>query len=147
MSHTYTQNLLHIVFSTKNRRKAIPERLQPRVWSYIVGICKNLDIPVHAIGGADDHLHLLIQLPPTLPLAKAVSAIKSNSSRWAHENGYDFAWQEGYSAFSVSHSLLTAAARYIRNQKAHHQTMAFEAEFLALLKKHAVVFDPKYVLG
>jgi len=147
MSHTYTRNTLHIVFSTKNRNKSIPEHPQPRLWSYTAGICKNLDIVVHAIGGVEDHLHLLIQLPPTLSLAKAVSTIKSNSSRWAHERGHNFAWQERYGAFAVSHSLLPAAVRYIQNQKTHHKRLGFHAEFLALLKKHAIAFDPKYVLG
>ena len=84
MPHTYTQNTLHIIFSTKDRRKSIPQDFQPHLWSYVAGICKNHGILAHCIGGADDHIHLLIQLPQTLPLAKAVLTIKSNSSRWAH---------------------------------------------------------------
>jgi putative transposase len=147
MPHTYTQNVIHVVFSTQCRRKTISKEFQPRMWAYIAGICKNHDILVHAIGGMDDHIHLLIQLPPSLPLAKAVLAIKSNSSRWANEQGNKFAWQQGYAAFSVSSSLVPAVVRYIQTQESHHKKMTFDAELLALLKKHGVEFDPKFVFG
>ena len=147
MPHTYVQNTIHVVFSTKDRRKSIPQEFQPQFWSYIAGICANHKILVHAIGGTGDHIHLLIQLPPTLPLAKAVLTIKSNSSRWAHDQGHKFAWQENYAAFSVSASLVPAVVRYIQNQEAHHRKMGFDAEFVALLKKHGMAFDPKFMLG
>jgi len=147
MPHTYAQNTVHIIFSTKDRRKSIPKEFQPGLWAYIAGICKNHAIFTQAIGGAADHIHLLIQLPQSLPLAKAVLTIKSNSSRWAHAQNHKFAWQEGYAAFSVSASLVPAVVRYIQNQEAHHKKMPFDAEFLALLKKHGVSFDPKFALG
>ena len=147
MSHTYAQNVIHVVFSTKDRRKIISGEFQPRMWAYAAGICKKLGILVHAVGGMEDHIHLLIRVPPALALAKAVLAIKSNSSRWANEEGHKFAWQEGYAAFSVSSSNVPAVVRYIQNQEAHHRKMSFDAEFLALLKKHGVEFDLKFVLG
>jgi putative transposase len=147
MPHTYAQNTVHIIFSTKDRRKSIPKEFQPSLWAYIAGICKNHAIFTQAIGGAADHIHLLVELPQSLPLAKAVLTIKSNSSRWAHAQNHKFAWQEGYAAFSVSASLVPAVVRYIRNQEAHHKKMPFDAEFLALLKKHRVSFDPKFALG
>ncbi|MGA8221654.1 MAG: IS200/IS605 family transposase [Candidatus Acidiferrales bacterium] len=147
MPHTYAQNTIHLVFSTKDRAKLIPKDFQPRLWAYAAGICKKDGIFVHAIGGMDDHVHLLIQIPPTLALAKAVSALKSNSSRWANEEGFPFAWQQGYAAFSVSASNVPAVARYIQNQEAHHKKMTFEAEFIALLKKHGVEYDPKFAFG
>ena len=105
MPHTYAQNTLHIIFSTKDRRNSIPKEFQPNLWSYVAGICKNHGILAHSIGGAADHIHLLIQLPQTLPLAKAVLTIKSNSSRWAHTQGHKFAWQDCYAAFSASAAL------------------------------------------
>lgn len=74
------------------------------MWSYIGGICKAENIFVHAIGGMDDHIHLLLQIPPVLSLAKAVNVIKANSSRWMNDLGRQFAWQQGYGAFSVSAS-------------------------------------------
>ena len=147
MSHTYAQNVIHVVFSTKDRRKLMPNEFRPRMWAYAAGICKKLDILVHAAGGMDDHIHLLIQIPPTLAVAKAVLPIKSNSSRWANEEGLKFAWQQGYGAFSVSSSNVPVVVRYIQNQEAHHRRMSFDAEFLALLKKHGLEFDPKYVFG
>jgi len=147
MHHTYSQNIVHVVFSTKGRRKLIPEDFQPRIWAYTAGICNELGIFPQAIGGTDDHIHLLIQIPPSLALAKAVSTIKSNSSHWANDEVKKFAWQQGYAAFSVSASVAPAAVRYIENQAAHHRRMNFDAELLALLKKHGVQFDPKFVFG
>lgn len=147
MSHTYAQNLVHVVFSTKERWKAIDRELQPRLWAFVAGICRKLGVGVQCVGGAEDHIHLLIQVPPMLPVAKAVATIKANSSRWARESGYRLTWQQGYGAFSVSASLAPTVVRYIQNQEAHHKKMSFDAEFVTLLKKHGVEFDPKYVLG
>ncbi len=147
MSHTYAQNVVHVVFSTKDRRKTIAADFQPKIWAYSVGICKKLGIFVHAIGGMEDHAHFLIQVPPVMALAKAVGTIKANSSRWADEEGHKLAWQQGYAAFSVSASVVPVVVRYIQNQEAHHRKMSFEEEFLALLRKHGVEFDPKFVLG
>lgn len=115
------------------------------MWSYVGGICKAENIFVHAIGGMEDHIHLLMQLPPVLALAKAVATIKANSSRWASEQGKDFAWQQGYGAFSVSASNIPAVVRYIRNQGSYHKRVNFQQEFIAMLKKAGVPFDPRYV--
>ena len=147
MSHAYAQNVVHVVFSTKNRHKSITPEFQLRLWSYIAGICKKHGIFVHVTGGMEDHIHLLIQLPPTLALAKSILTIKSNSSRWANQASQSLAWQQGYAAFSVSASMVPTVVRYIRNQQAHHKKMTFDEEFLALLNKHRVEFDPKFVFG
>lgn len=147
MSHTYAQNTIHLVFSTKDRRKVVSRQFQPRLWAYTAGICRNHGMFVHAISGMDDHIHLLVRIPPPLSLAKAVAAIKSNSSRWAGEQGEKLAWQQGYAVFSVSASNIPAVVRYIQNQESHHKKMTFDAELLALLKKHGVEFDSKYVFG
>jgi len=136
-----------VVFSTKERRKLIDPQMQPKLWAYLAGIGRNHGFLVLANGGIADHVHLLIQLPPALALAKAVLLMKSNSSRWMNEHGVRFAWQEGYGAFSVSSSNLAAVERYIQNQPAHHRKVTFEEEFLALLRKHRIEFDLKYVFG
>ena len=147
MSHTYAQNVIHVVFSTKDRRKLMPNEFRPKMWAYATGICKKFNILVLAVGGTEDHIHFLIQIPPTLAVAKAVLAIKTNSSRWANEEGHKFAWQQGYGAFSVSSSVIPTVICYIQNQEAHHRKMSFDAEFLALLKKHGMEYDPKFVFG
>jgi len=147
VSHTYAQNVIHVVFSTKDRRKLMPNEFRPKMWAYATGICKKFNILVLAVGGTEDHIHFLIQIPPTLAVAKAILAIKSNSSRWANEEGHKFAWQQGYGAFSVSSSIVPTVIRYIQNQEAHHKKMSFDAEFLALLKKHGMEFDSKFVFG
>ena len=144
MPHTYAKNMLHIVFSTKDRRAAIPPEFQPEMWAYAAGVCKNMGVGVRAIGGTDNHIHMLLQIPAALSLAKAVSAIKSNTSRWAGERGEKFAWQQGYGAFSVSHAVVPAVTRYIQNQRIHHRKMDFETEFAGFLKKHEIKFDPKF---
>lgn len=80
-------------------------------------------------------------------MAKVVYSIKANSSRWLNETGHRFDWQEGYAAFSVSKSMVETVKRYVRNQEAHHRKICFEDEFQALLKKHGISYDPKYMLG
>jgi putative transposase len=144
MSHTYVQNLLHVVFSTKERRKLIPQAAQPGLWGYLTGVCKRERIFVHEIGGMEDHAHMLIQLPPTLSLSDAILDIKTSSSRWM---GRNFAWQRGFGAFSVSASNVNAVVRYIRTQETHHKKMSFDDEFVALLKKHGMEFDSRFVFG
>jgi putative transposase len=147
MSHSYSQNYLHVVFSTKERRKLIAGSMQPKLWSYMAGIGRNHGILVLANGGMEDHVHLLIQLPPVLALAKAISLVKANSAKWMNEHGMRFVWQEGYGAFSVSASNRAVVERYIANQLQHHRKMTFEDEFIGLLRKNKIPFDPRYVFG
>jgi putative transposase len=121
--------------------------MQPKLWSYMAGIARNHGFLVIANGGMEEHIHLLIQLHPTLALSKAVALLKANSSKWMNEHGLKFAWQEGYGAFSVSASNLEAVGRYIQDQEKRHRKMTFEDEFIVLLNKHGIKFDPKYVFG
>ena len=148
MSHTYTSNRIHLVFSTKNRARIISEELQPRLWAYISGIARNQGFEAIIVGGVHDHIHALLVLPPTMPLSKAVQFLKGSSSKWINENGDgNFAWQEGYGAFSVSASQTDDLVRYIKNQAAHHARRNFEDEFRALLQRYGVAYDPMRVLG
>lgn len=147
MSHSHVQNHLHIVFSTKNREKLISKPMQPKLWSYMGGIARNHDFFVIANGGIEDHVHLLILLPARIALAEAISLLKANSSKWMGDHGKRFAWQEGYGAFSVSAPNLDVVIRYIKNQEQHHRKMTFEDEFIQLLEKHGIEYDPKYIFG
>jgi REP element-mobilizing transposase RayT len=147
MAHSYVRNQIHLVFSTKQRRNTITKEMQPQLWPYIAGICKNYEIGAIANGGTENHVHVLFHLSAKIALAKAVQLLKAISSKWMGEQGIDFSWQEGYGAFSVNASNLDRVTRYIRNQEAHHRKFSFEDEFLALLKNHRLDYDPKYIFA
>jgi putative transposase len=147
VSHSYSTNLIHLVFSTKDRMKLITSELQKPLWDDFVGIGRNQNIPVLSVGGMSDHMHILYGLPATMTLANSVQILKANSSRFMGEHGIKFAWQEGYGAFGVSESNRSAVMRYIANQAEHHQKRSFEEEFIAFLKRHKVEYDPRYVFG
>lgn len=103
MSPTYTANYTHCIFSTKEHQNTIPDDLRPKLWAYLTGIAQNLKLVPIAIGGTSNHIHLLLRMPPVVPLAEAIQKLKANSSRWSGSNK-EFQWQEGYAAFSVSPS-------------------------------------------
>ena len=147
MAHRYPNILIHCVFSTKERRDLIPEELLPKLWKYFAGIGRNHGIAVLAAGGMSNHSHLLIVLPPDMAVAKAVQVLKANSSRWIHEQGLEFAWQEGYGAFSVSSSNRDAVKSYIEHQAEHHGKRSFEGEFAAFVRKSGLAFDEKEEFG
>jgi putative transposase len=148
MSHTYTNLLTHVIFSTKDRRPDLGPDLRPSVFAYVGGIVRELGGTALAINGRDDHLHALIVLPASVSLADAMRVVKTNSSRWIHEKWPQrkaFAWQTGYRAFSVSRSNVDDVVRYIENQEEHRRTVSFQDEFLVFLQRHGVAYDPRYV--
>jgi len=139
MRHTHVSLRVHCVFSTKGRAPSIPDELQPRLWAFIGGIARRLGTKAIAVGGIQDHVHVLLLLPATMALAKAVQTLKANSSRWLHEvTGRRFEWQEGYAAFSVSISQTNATVAYIRNQREHHAKRGFDEELVRMLEKHGL---------
>jgi len=147
MSHSYANNHLHIVYSTKNRENLISSEFEPRLYSFVAEVAREQGIPLIAAGGMPNHSHLLILLPATKSLADAINALKANSSRFMGQQGIEFEWQRGYGAFAVSASHVDQVKAYIRNQKEHHKKRTFEEEFVAMLKKAGVDYDPKYVFG
>ena len=149
MSHTYFSSLFHCVFSTKERRTSISRKIQPRLWAYMGGIAREHGFKALAIGGTQDHVHILLSLPSSVPIAKAIREIKSAASLWMHQTGQgrDFEWQEGYGAFSIGMAQTSATVAYIARQEEHHRKRDFQAEFLAFLKKHRIEYDPRYVWG
>jgi len=149
MSHTYCSSLFHCVFSTKERRNTNAPEIRARLWAYIGGIAREHEMKALAVGGTEDHVHILLSLPSSLSIAAAMREIKSASSPWMHESGdcKDFAWQEGYGAFSIGTAQTSATIAYIARQEDHHRRRDFQAEFVAFLKKHRIEYDPRYVWG
>ncbi|MGA9585286.1 MAG: IS200/IS605 family transposase [Terracidiphilus sp.] len=147
MSHTCCCSLFHCVFATKNRCKTISADIQPRLGEYIGGIARKHGMKALVVGGMEDHVHILLSLPSTLPLGQAMREIKSASSRWMHEtcNLQHFEWQEGYGAFSIGTTQIAATLGYIADQAEHHKKHDFQAEFISFLKKHRVEYDPRYI--
>ena len=150
MAHSFVSNYYHCVFSTKERRKLITPDLEVRLWPFLGGIARNHGMKAIAIGGVEDHVHLLLSLPSTLAIAKAIQLIKGESSKWVHDTfpeHQSFAWQEGYGAFSIGVSQTGVTVSYIQNQKEHHRQKSFQEEFLSFLKKHEIEYDPRFVWG
>jgi REP element-mobilizing transposase RayT len=144
--HSYTSCLVHCVFSTKERAPLLSAEVRARLWPYLGGIAREHDIKALAIGGMPDHVHLLLSLPATLSVAKAMQLLKGNSSKWLHETFPDLrnlAWQEGYAAFSIAVSGVGATVRYIRTQEEHHRQRGFRDEFEAFLRRHGVDFETR----
>lgn len=142
--HSFICCYLHVVFSTKERQKLITPELQGRLWPYLGGIARENKMKALAIGGVEDHIHILLSLPSTFTIAKAVQLLKGNSSKWIHETfstHRNFGWQEGYGAFSVGISGVDETIKYIASQAQHHQTKTFKEEFVAFLKKHGMEYD------
>ena len=145
---SYVSSYFHCVFSTKERRRLITPELRDRLWPFLGGIARQNKMKAIEIGGTNDHVHLLISLPAALPVSKAMQLIKGGSSKWIHETFPDqrrFAWQEEYGAFSVSMSQLDKTVAYIKGQEEHHRRMTFQEEFLALLKKHRIEYDERFL--
>ena len=119
MPKTYTKLLSHVIFATKERQPIIDDEIKLRLHAYMGGIIRELGGTALVVGGVNDHVHLLIGLPPTLALSNVVRTLKTNSSRWMHEqNRNEFEWQRGFGAFSVSPTNLEAIKRYCQSGKA-----------------------------
>jgi REP element-mobilizing transposase RayT len=147
-SMSYVSSYFHCVFSTKERRSSIKSELRDRLWPFLGGIARQNKMKALEIDGVEDHIHILLSLPSTIAVAKAMQLLKGGSSKWIHETFPEqrlFAWQEEYGAFSVSVSQLDKTIAYIRSQPAHHRKMTFQEEFLALLNKHHIEYDERYL--
>jgi putative transposase len=132
----------HFVFITKNRKPWILESYQERLWAYLGGIVRGAAGVPHAVGGVEDHVHLLAQLSATCRVCDLLRDLKSESSMWMYRvmSHPSFAWQEGYGAFSVSAPAVEAVKGYIQNQRVHHANRGFKAEYLDMLGMGRVEF-------
>lgn len=148
MSGKYLSVLVHFTWSTAGREPWIEADMREDLYSYIGGIMRKKNARLLSAGGMFDHIHLYASLPSTISIADFVNAVKSNSSRWIHEFSSrlrSFAWQEGYGAFSVSKSEEGRVVRYISNQEEHHRKRTFKEELIALLEKHGIEYDKRYI--
>lgn len=148
MPGTYSQLLLHIVFSTKIRTPWITAEVADRLYPYIGGIVRAEKGVLYDIGGVEDHVHLYLRWRPDGSVSDLMRTVKARSSKWVHDtfsNLAAFAWQEGYSVFSVSKSQEKTVKQYIARQAEHHKKEDFKSELLRCLRAHGVEFDEKYV--
>jgi REP element-mobilizing transposase RayT len=148
MANTYSNLFYHLVFSTKGRHNLIGEDIQDRLWAYMGGIARNYGMTAIQIGGIANHAHALIMAKPTVLPSHIAKFIKTDSSKWIHEQFPElrsFAWQDGYGIFSVSKSVVPDVVRYIQNQRQHHAKHTFEEEYRSILNLNGVAYDERYL--
>jgi putative transposase len=147
MPDTYTKVRYHLVFSTKNRAPLITEEVREELYAYLGGILRGNGGILLVVGGMPDHVHLLAGWKASISLSKMMQLIKANSSKWMNERPDmtqgSFVWQAGYGAFSVSASKEPEVRRYILSREEHHRRVSFREEFVLLLRRHGVDFDPR----
>lgn len=148
MPGTYSQILLHAVFSTKERKTWLKPEITTALYPYIGGIIRDLKGTLLAIGGVEDHLHLYLRWRTDKAISDLMREVKAGSSEWIHKvyaKLKGFAWQEGYSVFTVSKSQEPRIKRYVEGQVEHHRQFDFKTELIELLTKHGVEFEEKYL--
>jgi len=148
MPQSFSQVLLHIVFSTKNRQPFITPEIKSELHSYIGGCLKSYDSFPYIVGGVEDHIHIACSLPRTITISELVEKLKRSSSHKAKEiapAGKEFGWQTGYGAFSLGQSQLKHVVNYINSQEEHHKKQSFQDEFIEFLEKYNVQYDSKYI--
>jgi REP element-mobilizing transposase RayT len=146
MAQTLSLNLVHIVFSTKQRMPLINDEIGPALHAYLAGTARKLDCECFRVGGVQDHVHLALRLASTRTSAKVVSEIKTASSVWMKQQGVSkFAWQSGYGLFSVGPADLDALMQYIDGQRQHHARRSFQDEMRGFCEKYHVAVDERYV--
>ena len=141
MPHSQICCLVHVVFATAERRPVVGEDMRETLHRYVGGIARGHGMPALAVGGTADHIHVLLSLPRTISVAKAVQLLKSSSSKWVHESfpgAKGFAWQEGYGAFSIGVSQREVTVRYIETQAEHHKRYSFAEEIKKFLAIHEI---------
>jgi putative transposase len=136
--------LVHVVFSTKDREPFLSREIRARLWPYLGGVASANDMRALSVGGIFDHVHLLLSMPATLAVAKAIQLLKGNSSKWLHETfpeTRNSSWQEGYAAFSIGVSGIEDTVRYIETQEEHHRIRGFREELESFLVRHGLEFE------
>ena len=148
MANTYTQINIHAVFSVKGRENFILPGFEDRLYAYMAGILKSMNLFSLAVNGYKDHVHLFFELSPNHSLSEIIRVVKANSSKWMNKQRFipgHFNWQEGYGAFSYSRSQRDRVINYILEQDRHHRQVSFREEYLALLKKFEIEYKDQFV--
>lgn len=147
MANTFSQLYIHLVFAVKGRASVIRESYREQIQRYITGIIENRKARLLAVYCMPDHIHILVSINPTTLISDLVRDIKTNSTIFIKEQGFvkNFAWQEGYGVFSVSHSQKDTVYKYIINQPEHHRKRSFKEEYLELLKRNEIAYDERYL--
>lgn len=148
MANSYIHINIHITFHIKTGIHPIVSDDLPRFFAYIGGCVRAQGAKALAVGGMPDHIHILASIPATITLSEFVKKIKVWSSKWLKSLGdgyHDFAWQDGYGAFSVSHSVIPATVNYIANQAEHHKKLTFREEYIRFLQANEIEYDEKYI--
>ena len=148
MPGTFSQIYIQVVFAVKGRDSLIHSSWEEELYKYISGIVKNKEQKMLAINGMPDHIHFLIGMKPSCCLSDLVREIKKSTNDFIKEKKFSkfkFQWQEGYGAFSYSHSSLDNVIGYIMNQKEHHKKQTFKEEYLDFLQQYKVEFNEKYL--
>jgi putative transposase len=148
MPQSLVRNLIHVVFSTKNRVDMITPEIEDGLFGYIHGIVENNNSKLIIVNGTSNHVHLLISIGKVMSLSELIGDIKRDSSVWIKKqnvNFNNFYWQEGYGAFSVGQTEDEVVIKYIANQKEHHKTKDYKTEFRGFLKKYKIEYEERYV--
>ncbi len=147
---TFSQIYIQIVFAVRNREALIDIAWEERLFQYITGIVQNKEQKMLAINGVSDHIHFFIGMKPSCCLSDLVREVKKSSNEMINENRlskFKFHWQEGYGAFSYSHSQIDNVVKYIMNQKEHHKKQTFRDEYIDFLKKFEIQYEEKYLFN
>ena len=148
MANTYSQIYNHFVFAVKNRENIILESWKDELYKYITGIITKQGCKLISIGGAEDHVHLLVGMSTEVSPARIMMEVKRSSTKWINERRFvrgHFLWQEGYGVFSYSRSAINKVASYIENQEIHHKKKSFLEEYLKILRDFDVDYDERYI--
>ncbi|MBI3270014.1 MAG: IS200/IS605 family transposase [Planctomycetes bacterium] len=148
MPQSHARVLIHVVFSTKDRRAWIHREIEADLFAYLAATLKALGSPALLVGGTDDHVHILCSMSRTLAIADLVEEVKSGSSKWIKTKGQEygqFTWQAGYGVFSVAPDRADAVKQYIAGQREHHRKRTFQEEYVAFLKTCGVPYDERYL--
>ena len=149
MPQSLSKILVHTVFSTKERRPFLRDKsIREELHRYMGGILTNLNCQPIIVGGVEDHVHLLCALSRTCDAAEMVKEVKRGSSLWLKTKSPEFAefsWQSGYGIFSIGHSQIDDARKYIAGQEEHHRTVTFQDELRGFLRRYEIAYDERYV--